>query len=171
MLADTNANGTCVAWSRLLKAIIEIHGIGGAAIVEVESSFANDGSLSLDGGLTTRGLFLVKDWTFTSTGTAPAGCAPFTHLDSEATDSPTGAPGQGNTNPPGAFFNHFIVEYSGKYYDPSYGNGPFASQAEWENASLDGYQKACDPGGGAPPLIVSKPNDSSNIETVFTTIP
>ncbi len=171
MLADAGGNGTCVAWSRLLKTVCDAQGIPGASIVEVESSFRNDGTLSLDGGLTTRGLFLVKDWTFDPLGTAPAACAPFTHLSSEITDSATGAPGQGNPNPPGAFFNHFIAQYSGEYYDPSYGNGPFASQGAWESASIDGYQKACDPGGGGAPIIVNKSDDASTVETTFIPVP
>jgi hypothetical protein len=29
----------------------------------------------------------------------------------------------------------------GKYYDPSYGSGPFLTPLEWENHSVDGYGK------------------------------
>ena len=170
MLADSGGNGTCVAWAHLLKTVLEAQGIGGSSINEVESIYRNDGTLSLDGGLTTRSLFLVKDWTFGSTGTAPALCAPFTHLNSEVTDE-FGVDGQGNLNPPGGFFNHFIVLYSGEYYDPSYGTGPFSSQSAWENASLDGYRKAFDPGGGAPSITANKPNDTTAIETIFIPIP
>mgnify|MGYP007003700177 FL=1 len=49
-----------------------------------------------------------------------------------------GVPGQGNANPPGIFGNHFIVRYSGVYYDPSYGSGGFSSSKAHEDASIDG---------------------------------
>lgn len=45
---------------------------------------------------------------------------------------------QGNANPPGIFRNHFIVRYSGVYYDPSYGSGGFPSSTAHEEASIDG---------------------------------
>lgn len=170
MLADSSGNGTCVAWADLLKKVVEAQGIAGASIIEVESSYRNDGTLSMDGGLTTRGLFLVKDWNFVGAGTAPAVCAPFTHTNVEVTDE-LGAEGQGNSNPPGAFFNHFIVLYAGKYYDPSYGTGPYGSQLAWESASLDGYRRAINPGGGAPSIIANKPEDNTAIETIFTPTP
>jgi len=49
-------------------------------------------------------------------------------------------------------------------YDPSYGNGPFASQAEWEDASLDGFTQQFVGG------VFAKKNDlgAGSIETVFT---
>jgi hypothetical protein len=170
MLADAGGNGTCVAWSRLFKTVCDAIGIGGTSIIQIESGYRNDGLLTYDDVPTTRGQFLVKDWTFTATGTAPAGCAPFTHIASEVTDD-IGVAGQGNSNPPGAFFNHFIVAYSGEYYDPSYGSGPFPTQLSWETASIDGYEKACDPGGGAPPLLVYKTDDPATTETVFIPMP
>jgi hypothetical protein len=49
-----------------------------------------------------------------------------------------GIPGQGNPDPPGAFFNHFVVSYSGQIYDPSYGAGPFSTQLAHENAAAAG---------------------------------
>jgi hypothetical protein len=170
MLADAGGNGTCVAWSRLFKTVCDASGIGGTSIIQIESGYRNDGLLTYDDVPTTRGQFLVKDWTFAATGSASVGCAPFTHIASEVTDD-TGVAGQGSSNPPGAFFNHFIVAYSGEYYDPSYGSGPFPTQLSWETASIDGYEKACDPGGGAPPLLVYKTDDPSTTETVFIPMP
>jgi hypothetical protein len=35
-----------------------------------------------------------------------------------------------------AFANHVVVKYNGKYYDPSYGAGPFASEEDWERTAL-----------------------------------
>ena len=49
-----------------------------------------------------------------------------------------------NVNPPGAFENHFVVDYNNAIYDPSYGNGPFvgnslaAAELAHEQASIDG---------------------------------
>lgn len=55
-----------------------------------------------------------------------------------------GIPGQKNPNPPPIFFNHFIVEYAGMVWDPSYGAGPFggANNGEnaHENAAIDGIK-------------------------------
>ncbi len=72
------------------------------------------------------------------------------------------APGQNVGNPPGNFFNHFIVERNGLYYDPSYGNGPFLGQNDWENGSLDGYAGGCQGGG-----IAFKNNDPAVLEMDF----
>lgn len=47
-----------------------------------------------------------------------------------------GAPGQDTTAPPPDFPNHYILRIQGKYYDPSYGNGPFENHESWEAASL-----------------------------------
>jgi hypothetical protein len=116
--------------------------------VEVESIYEND--LGIPGDR--RGGLLVKNWSFTPAGTAPAAVAPFTHWSTEIADV-AGVPGQGNSNPPGAFLNHFIVVYAGQYWDPSYGAGPFANQTAWEDASLEGfsaYKMYTDPGTGLP---------------------
>jgi hypothetical protein len=45
--------------------------------------------------------------------------------------------GQGQPDPPSRFLAHQIIEYGGKYYDPSYGIGDL-SQEEWEQAALAG---------------------------------
>lgn len=69
---------------------------------------------------------------------------PFPYLrDYDAVEVP-GIPGQGNSNPPEAFENHYVVKYGGKIYDPSYGAGPFNSEADHENAAIDGLLDAMD---------------------------
>src|SRR5205085_178439 len=79
----------------------------------------------------------VVDW---PPATPPPGsCVPGAH-----------APGQGNPSPPPRFGNHFIVTYGGRYYDPSYGTGPFADQRAWEVASIDGVFRPR-PAPPAPP--------------------
>jgi hypothetical protein len=151
--APLNGIGTCLAWSELLKASVDAHGISGANVTEVRSLRKNDSTYSLGFGL--EGMFLVQDWTFLTGAGIPSGdpsCAPFLYAESEITDD-LGVPGQGKTmNPPGEFFNHFIIEYSGEYYDPSYGTpatGAFATQSDWEQQSLHGYKRVCDVGGTA----------------------
>jgi hypothetical protein len=44
--------------------------------------------------------------------------------------------GQAATAPPPDYPNHVILAVGGILYDPSYAAGPFATQAEWESASL-----------------------------------
>jgi hypothetical protein len=167
MLADATGNGTCIAWSQLLKAVFEVQGITGSQIYQLTPIYTNDPGTGGD----PRGRLLVKKWNF-STGSAPSSFAPFTHLPGEYADDPTGAAGQGNPNPPGAFFNHFILKYSGQYYDPSYGSGPFTSQEAWENASLDGFEKTFSVviGGVSTNVRMAKEN-SPGLETSFTLFP
>ena len=49
-----------------------------------------------------------------------------------------GVVSQNNETPPTDYPNHVIVKIGEKYYDPSYGTGPFDSQLEWEKASIAG---------------------------------
>lgn len=49
-----------------------------------------------------------------------------------------GVPGQGVSEPPPIFQNHFIIKFGNKVYDPSYGIGPFTEE-EHENAACDGF--------------------------------
>jgi len=157
-----NGVGTCLAWANLLLSCERVHGTSTGSVIEVESIERNDGNISLDGGLSTRGLLLVKNWSFAAVGTGPAECSPFLFLNSEVSDG-AGAAGQGaTTNPPGAFFNHFIVFRDGQYYDPSYGTAITSNQNAWESISLDGYRKACATG----PTIVNK-KETMSTETVF----
>jgi hypothetical protein len=55
-----------------------------------------------------------------------------------------GIPGQDNPNPASWFGCHFIVKINLKYYDPSYGAGPFTGTQEeanqaWEQGAIAGY--------------------------------
>ncbi|MEK7287535.1 MAG: hypothetical protein AAB091_03100 [Elusimicrobiota bacterium] len=154
--AAFNGVGTCVAWSMLFDAVLKAQGISGSERYQVRANTAIYPNASL---------MLVKNWTFSGTGTAPAECAPFNYLASEIADAP-GAPGQGIGNPPPAFFNHFIVKYDGKWYDPSYGSGPYANDSAWENASLDGLTAVCETSGGGQ-INVAKKNNTSTVETSF----
>jgi hypothetical protein len=166
MLADPNGNGSCIAWAQLLHETLKAQGVAGSQIHELTTNYPDDAPFARD--LLGRGIMLVKNWAFAGAGTAPAACAPFTHVEAEVTDQP-GVPGQDNPDPPGGFFNHFILKYGGKWHDPSYGTDPFASENDWENASLDGFDKVCNNGG--VPLIVRKTNDPAVQEMTFTPLP
>ena len=168
MLADSSGDGTCRAWAPLLIKTCEALWVGGSSVVQVESLDRCDPGYTLPNGPTGRGILLVKDYTF-NVGSAPSSCAPYTHLWNgvEMTDE-DGVAAQGNPKPHSVFFNHYIVKYDGKYYDPSYGTGSFADQAAWENASLDGFVKAFAPTSGTTQINAVKPNDTSTIETTFT---
>lgn len=56
-----------------------------------------------------------------------------------------GVGGQGVANPQPYFYNHWIVNYGGKLFDPSYGsfgpgNGGFLNESTYAPAALDGYE-------------------------------
>jgi hypothetical protein len=150
LLQDTN--GQCGAWAELLKDVLAAQGISASKVGVVEASHP----MSY--------LLLVKTWTFTGSGVSP-GTAPYVYVEGEDLTDELGVPGQDNGNPPGAFYNHFIVQYAGQYYDPSYGTGPFASQNAWENASLDGFGYVGSWGGDD--RVFAKTNDPSVVETSF----
>lgn len=160
MLADPIGNGTCVAWANLHHQVLRAQGILTSQVFEIKSIFPDDpGHGSGDGGM------LIKNWSFATVGTAPPGCPPFTHMPTETVDQ-LGAPAQGNPDPPGGFFNHYIIRYSNAYFDPSCGAGPYQSEIAWENASVDGYHKLCD-SVPAPPHAVRKSNETTTLEVVF----
>lgn len=50
----------------------------------------------------------------------------------------SGLPAQGIANPVSEFVNHAMVYYNGKFYDPSYGIGPFSSEQSYETAAIYG---------------------------------
>ena len=85
----------------------------------------------------------MKKWGFTGGGSSPS-TAPYVYKIGSDANAQFGVEGQGNPDPISDFENHFIVKYVStafvtSYYDPSYGNGPYISQAAWENDSLDGF--------------------------------
>lgn len=148
-----DGNGQCGSWAEFLIDSLKVQGISSAKkILIVEATDPMNR------------LFLVKTWQYNGTGMSP-GTAPYSYvMDVDVVDQP-GVPGQGNPDPPGAFYNHFIVQYGSQFYDPSYGNGPFTSQAAWENASLDGFS-ARGTVGGTPAEFVKK-NNPAILETLF----
>jgi len=86
-------------------------------------------------------------------------------LYDEAADA-AGASGQGTSpNPPSMFGNHYIVKANGKYYDPSYGLGPFVDRKDYEDAAFAGRIRIDPP--GLPPswYLYAMPDNDHNPNT------
>ena len=161
-----DGNGQCGSWAEFFIDSIKLHGIGDAKKIYLTPIYQNDRQTQISIGGETRGLMLVKNWSFSS-GSAPAAFSPFRHLPIEASDQ-HGVAGQGNDNPPPAFYNHFIVKHGGQYYDPSYGGPVYSSQEAWENASLDGFSKVFRVSlGGVPDDLPMFKENTPDLETIF----
>jgi hypothetical protein len=140
-------NGTCGAWSRFFLDAIQVQGIQGAEQIgifnrhnktaEVEREGA--GRLVIKNPGDTRFGLIVKNINFKlkreDLEKLPDGyLVPIT-----LTQLVGSIPVQGDDKKPidrQAFANHVVVKYNGKYYDPSYGAGPFASAEDWERTAL-----------------------------------
>jgi hypothetical protein len=126
LLRGVHGRGQCGSWAELLVTTFRVHGV---AAKKKKILPRRDAPYNAGG-------FLVKNWRYVSPpATSPTA---YTHtMYQDCTDEP-GLPGQRNPNPPGSFGNHFVAEIFGKYYDPSYGGGPFADEMSWQRPSLDG---------------------------------
>jgi hypothetical protein len=123
MLASTNGNGSCGAWSELLDACLRIQGNTSASIGEIKSIFHPK-------------LFLVNVWDKSPSTLGDVG---LTVGYVPGLISGNGIPAQNNPSPPPeakAFQNHFIVRFNAKFYDPSYGGPIYNTQLDHENAAL-----------------------------------
>lgn len=172
-------HGQCGAWAEILVKSFGVAGIPNvgphenAKKMEVISAHTNDADLDMDSDGLRRGLMLVKAWEFDAVGNAPAVQNPFTHNYPAQINDLHGAPAQSNPNRISRFFNHFVVEYRGIVFDPSYGSPVFASREEWEHASLDGFvvSRAVPAAGGVPVQRRYAKMNANGLETVFTIEP
>lgn len=127
LLEAPDGSGQCGSWAETLRDMFRVHGVTTAVKVEIYRTRAQARAGTLG--------FLVKKWTFIEPPTSSP--REFTHnFQSQLISDPI--PGQSSTHPPPAFFNHFIVHFKGKFYDPSYGAGPFTTQDLWEAAGVAG---------------------------------
>ena len=147
-----DANGQCGAWAWLLMDVLSGQGIPSTRITVREATHPG-----------TYG-FLVKNWDFQGNGVSQQ-TAPYVYVQSVDLFELPGVAGQEYNDPPSDFVNHFIVRYGGQYYDPSYGGPVYATQADWENASIDGFGYLANWQG--VPRIHAKKNDPAVIETQF----
>lgn len=130
LLSSAIGSGQCGSWAEFLIDMLKAHNVTTAIkvlIVVTKSDLLN----------ATSG-FLVKDWAFTGSGAQPS---PWPYIISVDCNNQPGVAGQRNPEPPPSFYNHFIVQYGGQFYDPSYGSSVFSTQLNWENNSIDGRYK------------------------------
>lgn len=127
--------GECGSWAAFLIDMYKVHGVTTAdkvLIVRTQTAHPSEG-------------FLVKHWVFRHP--PPSKANAYTHTVPSECDKGVHLPGQNNSSPPASFYNHFIVRADGKFWDPSYGAGPFADQKSWENAAIDGLLLDLQSGG------------------------
>ena len=134
--------GTCRSRSQLMHEVIGSQGIDTGTLMRVfpePDVFPDLGRVGI----------LVKNWEFNGDGNSTGVCPGFTHVNGVDLNDLEGLPGQGVGNPPAFFNQHFIVLVGGRYYDPSYGSGPFGGTSHhqaweaWEDVSIDGFYKRC----------------------------
>ena len=153
-------DGQCGSWAELLRDVLKGQGIAGVQkILVLSQDFVRTGNSSYG--------FLVKNWKITGAGTNPR-TAPYKYVVGTDAFADKGVAAQGNDDPPPSFFNHFIVQYGGRYYDPSYGGGTYADQNAWENASLAGFYFQRLPRTISQALV--KLNDPLVVETFFRVV-
>jgi hypothetical protein len=132
-------NGQCGSWADLFRQCLRTQGFGNSSFITVEP--------------TNWAGILVNNYQFIGNGTSGSTNYPY-KLNSpcggpqwaggpECLDQ-DGLPGQDESNPASYFSRHFIVKINGRYYDPSYGAGPFTGTThqatlQWEDAGLAGY--------------------------------
>jgi len=158
LLAAGNGAGQCGSWAEFLVDMYRVHGITNVdKILIVRTVAAWQGNL--EG-------FLVKHWVFSH---PPASAASsYTHWVPSQCTPGAYLPGQRNSAPPPAFLNHFIVRAEGKFWDPSYGAGPFVDQKAWENAAIDGlFNKVLPPGAPTGTTIQTGFDKSLNAATTI----
>ena len=138
LLAATDGAGQCGSWAEFLVDMYRVHGITSGQKILVVRTMAD-----WTGSTTT---FMVKNWVFDH---PPASAkSAFTHIVPTECRPGVNHPGQNNTAPPPAFYNHFIVRAQGVFWDPSYGTGSYADQAAWEADGIDGLMRNVEPRAG-----------------------
>ncbi|TMQ18280.1 MAG: hypothetical protein E6J91_08410 [Deltaproteobacteria bacterium] len=139
MLGRPDGAGHCGAWADFLVHVWRLHGIMRGTRVQVDTTV--DAPLDTDNP--SSKLFLVQQWNFDPHPTPDPERYTHTWAQVHNGDQIAGLshPGMGpNPAPPPRFWNHFITQIDGRFYDPSYGTS-FATQWDWEHGSIDGLQR------------------------------
>jgi hypothetical protein len=147
ILSGPDGTGRCGGWADMLCHTWAIHGITGAKVKQLVV-ICRTPTLKHDGAKR----FLVRNCSFSGAGMSTL--APFTHLGHTECVKGSGVAGQGKTNPQFDFSDHVACHYGGKIWDPSYGVGPVATQAEYENMAIAGLGSMA---GGAFEFNMSDP--------------
>lgn len=145
LLACPQATGHCGSWASMLIDLYKVHGVTtGQKIYVAHQSYVPQvlSGVPQAAPINQNGM-LVKNWTFNAMPAQQNNV--FTHLKGTTVrQRPPGIAAQRNPTPPPRFWNHFIV-YStttNRFYDPSYGAGPFNDPDGWEAAAIDGLDRA-----------------------------
>jgi len=149
----------CGGWADLMIQGIRTQGISGTQFITIEPR--STPTLPLDCGYSPASAagFLVENYGFVSGQPGPCPSYPYRFNDpcSFYGEWPEpdvldleGIPGQDNSNPASWFARHFIVKINLKYYDPSYGAGPFTGTTDeatmaWELGAMAGYWGIAEP--------------------------
>ena len=158
-----NGDARCGGWSLFFIDILKTQGIYNASVGEIncfsgldatnsillplaESNILRQDALNIQRvPLNTQfpSFFFVKRWQI-SPNTFAKELSLRTRFDTRHTESIDidliGSPAQGiNDNPQPFFFDHAVVVYNNKIYDPSYGTMVCSSLQEWQNLSIDGF--------------------------------
>ena len=137
-----HGHGRCQTWANFFVDFVQAQGIAGYQVIVVPP-------------LPNATHLLVKNWEFIGNGSfaqEPIGALGFKYslIDPpDGGDYPNddlnkigGIPAQGNDNPRSIFANHALVVYSAsgqtRYYDPSYGLGPYDTLGDWGIDALAG---------------------------------
>jgi len=161
-------DGRCGAWARFFLDVLHAQGYHqNYSLATIVPS-----ATGVDHG------FIVKNWTFSGSGTNGSGTHPYINRVSgivhprpyfgtngyiwvgtpEVTYT-SGTPGQGNGKPAALFFNHALVVLNGVFYDPSY--GVTYPNLQGFNNALDGFyqeQAAWPVPGGVSPALLFREN-------------
>ncbi len=173
-----NKTGSCGGWANFFVDIIQAQGISGAgSTANAYVAITSRPDQKITGGMRNRiknsirtylpppdtgytikddYLFFIKGWKLNRADT-------FAIFQSYS-------PGQNNPIPPPVFKDHAIVKFNGKYYDPSYGTGPYSSPVDWENNSIDGFGSIVVNSAGLPFFWIDKKDKKGQLETTFTEI-
>jgi hypothetical protein len=129
-------DGRCDSWVDLFRDVLGAQGLESARKLIVPKPI---------GSLTPIYIY-INNWNFPAhqqllSSQLPQIPAGYAAWRKEHVTSLDGLGAQNTPNPWDYFDNHVIVEYNGKYYDPSYGAGPYNPDFQlndWENAALAG---------------------------------
>ncbi|GBD37686.1 hypothetical protein HRbin36_02822 [bacterium HR36] len=169
-------DGACGAWSMFLLDVIKAQGIRGATQIgifnrdDARVTWKQVEDVVIVGNQDNRYGLLVKDVVLGQGAPFPGLPAGYSVYKGAQLK---GSSAQGGPASRQLFPNHAIVKYGGKYYDPSYGTGGFATREEWEQSALAGsvfFLTRKDPTTGQLIVVATgiKPKQAGQRLTIFT---
>ena len=146
-------NSQCGGWADLLMECFNVQGISGSQFITIQPRGTPYLPVDCGSWPASAAGFIVNNYQYMLGDTSGCASYPFRLNDpcgyysawSPATCvDAIGLPGQDNDNPASWFARHFIVKINSRYYDPSYGAGPFEGTTEqacstWEASAISGY--------------------------------